>query len=72
MRSWSKIPASERVESVVNLDPSNDLVPVERALGVEWNVDEDEFQFRVKISQRPMTRRGILSTVASIYDPLGY
>lgn len=45
---------------------------VEKALGVKWCVASDQFQFRVIVNERPPTRRGVLSTVASIYDPLGF
>ena len=48
-----------------------DEVPVERALGVEWNVQEDIFNFRVIERKKAATRRGILSDVSSMYDPLG-
>ncbi|XP_030585787.1 uncharacterized protein LOC115780631 isoform X1 [Archocentrus centrarchus] len=42
----------------------------ERALGVKWCVASDHFQFRVVVNERPLSRRGVLSIVASIYDPL--
>ncbi|KAL7872267.1 hypothetical protein SRHO_G00072500 [Serrasalmus rhombeus] len=45
---------------------------IERALGVQWCVEADEFQFRVMVKENPLTRRGVLSTVASVYDPLGF
>lgn len=45
---------------------------IERALGVQWCVEADEFQFRVVVKENPLTRRGVLSTVASVYDPLGF
>ena len=32
----------------------------------------DQFQFRVVVKDNPLTRRGVLSTVASVYDPLGF
>ena len=32
----------------------------------------DTFQFRVAVKENPFTRRGVLSTVASIFDPLGF
>ncbi len=44
---------------------------IERALGVHWCVASDEFHFRVLVKENPFTRRGVLSTVASIFDPLG-
>ncbi|XP_061767094.1 uncharacterized protein LOC133559382 isoform X3 [Nerophis ophidion] len=45
---------------------------VERALEVQRCIEADEFQFRVKVKDNPLTRRGVLSTVASVYDPLGF
>ncbi|XP_076740274.1 uncharacterized protein LOC143418645 [Maylandia zebra] len=45
---------------------------IERALGVKWCIDSDYFQFRVVVNEQPLSRRGVLSTVASIYDPLGF
>nr|XP_055049264.1 uncharacterized protein LOC129434357 [Misgurnus anguillicaudatus] len=45
---------------------------MERALGVEWCITCDSFKFRVQVKSNPLTRRGVLSTVASIYDPLGF
>jgi hypothetical protein len=65
------IPSSERAENVTDLDLNFDDLPIERALGIEWNVVSDSFQFRLVLSKKPFTRRGILSTVASVYDPLG-
>ena len=45
---------------------------VERALGLQWNVVSDQFGFKIVVKEKPFTRRGILSTVCSIYDPLGF
>ena len=44
----------------------------DRVLGINWQVHSDEFTFDVHLPKRPFTRRGILSTVASLYDPLGF
>ncbi len=41
----------------------------ECALGVQWSIEADAFKFTLEA--RPCTRRGILSTVSSIFDPLG-
>ena len=40
------------------------------ALGMIWNTAEDTFNYDVKIPDQPNTRRGLLSTIFSIYDPL--
>lgn len=47
-------------------------MPIERALGLNWDVQSDTLQFRVKVKEKPPTRRGILSLVSSVYDPLGF
>ncbi|XP_076835210.1 uncharacterized protein LOC143481160 [Brachyhypopomus gauderio] len=45
---------------------------MERALGVDWCIESDSFRFRILVKNMPVTRRGILSVVNSIYDPLGF
>ena len=64
------LPESERAAQVKDLD--FDKTPIERALGVQWNVSSDRFGFAIVIKDRPATRRGILSIVSSVYDPLGF
>lgn len=67
----ASIPEEERAKEVKNLDLDHDSLPVERAPGVRWCVQSDTFKFSINIQERPLTRRGILSTVSSFYDPLG-
>ncbi|PFX28501.1 hypothetical protein AWC38_SpisGene6805 [Stylophora pistillata] len=64
------VPMSERAGSVKELDLEN--LPVERALGIQWDVQSDTFRFKIVVKDRPPTRRGILSVISSIYDPLGF
>ena len=64
------VPVSERAGSVKELDLEN--LPIERALGILWDVQSDRFRFKIVVKDRPPTRRGILSVVSSIYDPLGF
>ena len=64
------IPTSARADPPLNLDL--DKLPVDRALGLQWKVEEDVFEFKVIDLEKPETKRGILSTVASLYDPLGF
>lgn len=66
------IPKDECAESVKDMDMALGEPLMERALGVQWCVSSDDFQFRVTVKEHPNTRRGVLSTVASIYDPLGF
>ena len=65
------IPPEDRAKGIKDLVPSRDALPIERALGVQWCVESDTFQFRIELSDRPLTRRGVLATVSSVFDPLG-
>ena len=47
-------------------------LPLERALGIVWLIEKDAFGFRMELKDTPLTRRGILSTISSIFDPVGY
>ena len=71
-----EIPECERASSVVNLDIED--LPTACALGLKWNVEADKFVWDVSTKVqtlakvKPMTRRGILSLVSSLFDPLGF
>lgn len=62
------LPKSELATSVVDL-AYNEL-PIERALGVVWVVQIDQFKFIVS-SIEGSTKRSILKVISSIFDPLG-
>lgn len=66
------IPVSRRAKEVKDLDLENDTLPIDRALGVQWCVENDVFCFKMDIKDQPLTRRGILSMVSSVFDPLGF
>ena len=65
------IPKEHLAKGWREINFSAEELPRERALGVIWMTENDCFSFRVDFEDKPPTRRGILSTVASIYDPLG-
>ena len=44
----------------------------ERVLGVHWDVEKDIFTFNVNLREFSNTKRVVLSTIASLYDPLGF
>ena len=66
------IPPEDRAKGLSNLNLALDSLPIERALGVQWCVESDAFNFRITLKDQPLTRRGVLSTVSSVYDPLGF
>lgn len=71
-----EIPEHERASSVVNLDIED--LPTACTLGLKWNVEADKFiwdvstKFQHLVETKPVTRRGILSIVSSLFDPLGF
>ena len=61
----------DRAKGLQDLDLTRDPLPIERTLGIMWCAETDGFQFRIVIQDRLLTRRGILSTVCSVYDLIG-
>ena len=70
-RVLQSIPEKDRKMGVKNSDLLRSL-PEERALGVLWNVENDTLGFKVNLKEKPLARRGVLSVLNSIYDPLGF
>ncbi len=68
----SAIPPEDHSSPLKNLNLGHDRLPIERALGVQWCLETDTFQLRITVQDTPLTRRSILSTVSSVYDPLGF
>ncbi|XP_028394495.1 uncharacterized protein LOC114518689 [Dendronephthya gigantea] len=68
----ASIPEEERAKEVKCLDLTHDTLPIQRTLGVLWCIESDQFQFRITLSTKPLTRRGVLSVVSSVYDPFGF
>ena len=53
----------------LNLDLEK--LPIDRALGMQWDIEQDTFSFRTIRDVTANTRRSILSVMSSLYDPLG-
>lgn len=72
----ASIPEHHRAKAVKELDlvkeKKKEQITVEPALGIHWNTNSDTFSFKVTVRSQAATRRGILSTVSSVYDPLGF
>ena len=58
----------ERSPKVVNLDLNG--IPIERALGIIWDSQEDTLQIKTINKDSMLTKRGLLSFISSIYDPI--
>ena len=68
----SSIPEAKRSKPTRELRLEQDRLPMEMALGLNWCAESDTFTFKPAVEKRPHTRRGILSIVGSVYDPLGF
>ncbi|XP_048587898.1 uncharacterized protein LOC125571976 [Nematostella vectensis] len=66
----AEVPIEKRAAPTLDLDL--DELPVERALGVRWNVETDTFGFKVSNTEKADTMRGVLSTISSVFDPLNF
>ena len=56
----------------ISLPVKPEDVTTNRILGVLWDVVQDSFCFAVDLPQKPFTKRVILSTLSSVFDPLGF
>ena len=45
---------------------------LDRALGILWDTIADCFTFSFQVLDLPMTKRGIVTTTAKLFDPLGF
>ena len=64
------IPEDQRRNGVKNSDFIGYL-PAEKALSIQWNIPDESFTFNNQVNGRPLTKRKMISIIASIYDPLG-
>ena len=69
-RVLAEIPVEKRATPSLDLDL--DKLPVNRALGIRWNIEIDMFGFKMMDLSKPNTMRGVLSTIASVFDPLNF
>lgn len=65
-------PSEDRAKDVNSVDLFIEDLPIQRSVGLLWNMRTDTFMFQIEDNQKPFTRRGVLSTVNSLYDPLGF
>ena len=65
------ISEEKRKECVKNKDLSGDF-PNNKALGICWNIENNMFSFKINLDRKPITKRGLLSMINPLYDPLGF
>ncbi|XP_078485266.1 uncharacterized protein LOC108950654 [Ciona intestinalis] len=67
-----QIPSADRADGLKYFDVNCRELPMERVLGLMWCVQNDSFNFRIELKDEPCTRRNMLSTICSIYDPMSF
>ncbi|XP_056016956.1 uncharacterized protein LOC130053617 [Ostrea edulis] len=65
-------PTEDLAKDMKDLEFGKDLLSSQRSLGLNWNLDDDSFFFEVTSKNTACSRRGILSCMNSIFDPLGF
>ena len=68
----AEFPSDDLTKDLKDLELSNDNLPLQRSLGLYWNLNTDTFTFRISCEDKPLTHQGVLSVINSIYDPLGF
>ena len=61
-------------QAVLKLLDKDDGEPVGKVLGMEWDTENDMLKYsakRINLIRRETTKRECLSTIYSLYDPLG-
>jgi hypothetical protein len=67
-----QFPVSDLAKDLKDVDLDCDTLPIQRSLGLVWNIENDNFMFKVDLSTRTVTKRCVLSAINSLYDPLGF
>lgn len=71
VRVMEAFSTEDRAKALRDLDLRRDILPAQRSLGVYWNLENDVLTFHISLPDKPFTRRGVLSVINSVYDPLG-
>lgn len=65
-------PSEDLEKNLMSLDIGSDDLPVQHSLGLSWDINSDSFTYSTRILEKPFTKRGLLSVVNSLFDPLGF
>lgn len=67
----STVPEADRAAKVSDHNLLDTCPAPDRVLGVVWGVESDVLGFKIVLKDLPFTRRGVLATVSTVYDPTG-
>lgn len=66
------LPTEDTADTLKNVEFAVDALPAQRSLGLSWDLQSDSFTLQVSHEEKAYTRRGVLSTLHSVCDPLGF
>lgn len=77
LRKWSSnnpeilkhIPEADKRTTTIDFQKG---VSTSKTLGIHWNAGQDEFSFKVDYKPTKITKRHVVSTVARVFDPIGW
>lgn len=64
-------PSEDCVPVIKDLELGGETALMQRSLDLLWDIRSDIFTYSASTIIKPFTRRGVLSTVNSVFDPLG-
>lgn len=65
-------PEELKSKNLQELDLDRDKLSLDRGLGLQWCIETDTFKFKMKVKEKPATKRGMLPIISSVYNPLGF
>ena len=68
----ASFPADDLAKDVAEIDFSTDTPYIQKSLGLSWDIVNDCFTYQVQVKERPFTKRGLLSVINGLFDPLGF
>ena len=67
----NSLPSDLLIPDLRMINLRQDGLPTQKALGVYWDPTADTFTFRIHIQDKPRSKRGMLSMLCRVFDPLG-
>ena len=68
----AQVPSECLAPQSIDLSMSKQPIPLDSwILGVFWVLESDSLEFRIVLKDKPLTRKGVLATIGSVFDPTG-
>ena len=62
----------EKAPQIKDLDLRSESVPMDRALGIRLNVEQDTVNFAITNRKQPDSRKGAFFSITTAYGPVGF